>query len=328
MAHLRNRRAEGSIDRASGAAAAALKARAAAWSLPVTEGPEGLAVTLWGAELRLIALDPGMRIEILAPEDRLVGIVREAATEIMAEVGLTVAWTALEVGALAPGLSLMQVARVWRSGANFTHLHLTGPDAARLGQGGLHVRLLLPRAGRQAVWPRVGPSGRTAWPEGADALHRPVYTVADQRGDGIEIAIFRHADSPTCDWADRVAPGATVGVMGPGGGWCPEGRLHLFGDQTALPAIARLMRLARGRATAVLRCDPADLGPLAEDPAVTVTEDLCAALRAWRPDAEGHVWFAAEAEEARTARRILADHGLARGQSTVAAYWTAGRRAD
>ena len=122
-------------------------------------------------------------------------------------------------------------------------------------------------------------NGRTRWPEGADALHRPVYTVAAQQDDWLDFDIFRHDGSPTCDWAEAARPGDTVGVIGPGGGWCPEApRLWLFGDETALPAIARMLDLARGEVRAHLRCAPEDPGPLADDPRVTACPDLLAQL--------------------------------------------------
>lgn len=317
MAELRMFRAAGQIPQASGAAAAALEARAAAWGLPVRRADDGLALSLWGGELRLTLMGRALRVEIAAPEDRLVGVLREALSEIMAEAGLEVAWDRLDVGALAPGLSLMRVDRVAPAGPNFIRLRLRGADAGRFATGGLHVRLLLPPAGRAAVWPRVAASGRAVWPVGADALHRPVYTIAAQQDDWLEILIFRHADSPTCDWAASGPIGATVGVMGPGGGGRPDGALHLFGDQTALPAIGRMLAMAPGRA--VLRCAPADLEVLAglcdiRRSDIRLSDDLLGALADVPP---GHVWFAAGGEEARAARRLL----KGRGGVTAAAYW-------
>ena len=58
--------------------------------------------------------------------------------------------------------------------------------------------------------------------------------------------------------------GATVDSIGPGGGWCPDAeRLHLFGDETAMSAIARMLDLAQGRVTAHVRACYSDLGPVA-----------------------------------------------------------------
>lgn len=329
MAELRMFRGTGRIPLASGAAAAALEGRAALWGVPLHRGPEGMALAVWGADLRLSMQGPEWRIEIAAPEDRLVGVLREAATEAFAEAGLPVEWDALAVGALAPGLSLMRVASVSDCGPNYLRVRLQGADAARFAQGGLHFRLLLPPPGRAACWPRVAPSGRTLWPEGPDALHRPVYTIAAQGGDWLDFVIFRHEGSPTCDWAGGLPLGMQVGVLGPGGGICPTaGALHLYGDQTALPAILRLLDLAPGRARATLRCAPEDLAALSRltgraAHGIRVTDDLLGALKA-TPLPEGpedHVWFAAGSDEARAARRWLRDRGRAAGSFTAAAYW-------
>ena len=315
--------AVGFIPQRSGAAVAALKARALAWDAPLSETPEGLRLSVWGSELRMTPEPQGWRIELAAPEPRLIGTLRDSATELFAEIGLTVAWDHVEVGALAPGLSLMRVVSVAPVTPGFLRMRVAGDDAARFGIGSLHFRLLLPQPGRDPVWPRVGESGRTIWPEGADALHRPVYTVAAQAGDWLDFDIFRHAGSPTCDWALSDPVGDQVGILGPGGGWCPIApRLHLFGDETAMPAIARMLALAQGEVRATLACAPEDLGALAGDPRVRRSDDLLAALRA-TPLAgdQDHVWFAASADQARLARQHLQGLGMPKKSFTAAAYW-------
>lgn len=323
MSHMRNHRGTGLIPRASGAAVAALKARAAMWEAPLVEDEAGLSLMIWGAELRLTPQADALRLDLLAPEERLIGILRDSVTEVMAEAGLSIAWDNIPVGALAPGLSLMKVSAVTRLATGFWRLRLTGPDAARFGHGGLHVRLLLPPAGRRAVWPRVAATGRTLWPEGQDALHRPVYTVLDQGADWLDIDIFHHASSPTCDWAMSDPVGQTVGIMGPGGGWCPKApRLLLMGDQTALPAVRRILALTQGCAQAIMRCADVELGPLAADPRIRRCDDLLAALEHAEITPDTHVWFAASAPEARAARALLLGRGMPRAQLTAAAYWT------
>ncbi|MDQ1901355.1 siderophore-interacting protein [Paracoccus sp. WLY502] len=322
MSQLRSHRNFGTIPRASGAAAAALKARAAAWEVPLVETPEALSMFVWGCELRLVPGGDDLRVELSAPEKRLIGSLQDSATELFAEAGLEVAWDRVDTGALAPGLSLMRVRSVTRRTPGFIRVRIAGPDAARFGMGSLHFRLLLPPRGRAAVWPRIGASGRTEWPDGPDALHRPVYTVADQREDWLDFDIFRHAGSPTCDWALSGPEGAEVGIIGPGGGWCPEAdRLQLFGDETALPAIARMLDLARGAATAHIRAAYPDLGPLAADPRVTRCDDLLTALASADLGQGDFVWFAAEAGQARQARQHLLARGIDRKAFTAAAYW-------
>lgn len=325
MAHLRSFRCSGTIPRTAGAAVAAMRARAVDWDCPLVETPDRLGLVIWGCDFSLTPLSDGARIDLTGPEDRLVGALRDSATQLFAEVGLAVEWDRLEVGALAPGLALMRVVSARRTTPNFLRIRLAGPEAGRFGMGGLHFRLLLPPPGRAPVWPEVAATGRTIWPDGADALHRPVYTVAALADDWLEFDIFDHPGSPTCLWAKGDPVGQTVGVMGPGGGWCPQApRLWLFGDETALPAIGRMLGLAQAEVRAVLRCAPADLGDLARHPGLSHCDDLLAALaRHAAPDGDdSFYWFAAGADEARLARRHLLDLGLPKTRFLTVAYWS------
>ena len=319
----RSHRSTGHISQRAGAAVVALKARAAAWDLPVAEDEQAIAVFPWGCELRLVADGDGLRVDLGAPDQRMLAVLRDSATELFDEAGLTVRWDHVDAGALAPGLSVMRVVSVTRRSDNFLRVRVSAPDAARFAIGSLHFRLLIAPEDREPVWPRIAPSGRTRWPEGPDALHRPVYTVAAQADDWLDFDVFVHPGSPTCDWALSGPEGSEVGIMGPGGGWCPDARrLHLFGDQTALPAIARMLDLARGDVRAVLRCAPEDLGPLAADDRVMIADDLLAALSELGPlDDDDHVWFAGPAGEARAARRMLQERGVPKTGFMAAAYW-------
>ena len=321
MSHLRAYRNAGLIPRASGAAVAALKTRAAEWDVELTETPDALSLVIWGCELRLIPETDAVRLELSGPEPRLLGNLQDSATEIFAEAGLEVQWERVNTGALAPGLAVMRVVSVTQRSKGFLRVRLQGPEASRFAQGSLHFRLLLPRPGRMPVWPRIGHSGRTIWPVGPDALHRPVYTVAAQQEDWLDFDIFCHSGSPTCDWALSGPEGHEVAIVGPGGGWCPEaGRLWLFGDETALPAITRMLDLARGHVQAVIRAEECDLGPLASDPRVRRSDDLLAALA--QADLGGaYIWFAAHADEARQARSHLLARGIGKKDFTAAAYW-------
>lgn len=324
MFPIRAHRSTGTLSSASGAASAILRARAAEWEVELAETADSLTMHVWGSELCLIPEDGWVRIELRAPEQRIIGLLQDNATELFESHGMTITWDSVNEGALTSGLALMQVVGVTQRTPGFIRIRVQGDEAVRFGQGSLHFRLLIPPQGRAPKWPRIAANGRTVWPDGDDALHRPVYTVADQADDWVDFDIYRHAGSPTCDWADRVRPGEVVGLLGPGGGWCPEGAtLRLFGDETALPAIARMLSLTTGEARAWLRCHPQDLGDLAHDPRVTCCDDLLAALKDADLGAgdDRHVWFAGPAQAARDARRHLLDRGLNKRQFTAAAYW-------
>lgn len=331
MSRLRHHRTTGTIAPHSGAAAAALRFRAAAWDVPLTEDAGVLSLWVWGCELRLEEVADGIRLDLSGGEKRLVDTLRDSATDLMAEAGLTVAWDRVDEGALAPGLSLARVAAVTSRSPGFVRVRLTGSDLARFGHAtGIHFRLLLPPAGRAAVWPRIAATGRSVWPEGEDALHRAVYTVVDSGTaageDWLDFDIFHHASSPTCRWAGARPIGQTVGVIGPGGGGCPDAAtVSLFGDETALPAIVRTLAASQGQVSATVRCDTADLGALARDPRVTRCDDLMAAFLAdpasAAPVEGGHVWFAGPADQARAARAHLVARGFGKRDFCAAAYW-------
>ncbi|WP_372801479.1 siderophore-interacting protein [Paracoccus seriniphilus] len=323
MSHLRSYRSIGIISRPAGAAVAALKARAAAWDIPLVETPEQLSMTVSGCELRLTPLPDSVTVHLTAPERRLIGNLRDSATELFAEIGLDISWDHVDTGELAPGLSLMQVERVSTLGPNFLRVRLAGADAARFADGGLHFRLLLPPAGRAAVWPRVTASGRVGWPDGEDRLHKPVYTVS-ALGDGwLDFDIFRHDGSPTCDWALADPVGQTIAIMGPGGGSCPDAdRIWLFGDETALPAIRRILSRSHRQVSAAISCAPEDLGSLRSDPRICRTDDLVDQLVATQFDADDFIWFAANAEQAGKARQHLLQAGQSKRNFLVAAYWS------
>ncbi|TCT05474.1 siderophore-interacting protein [Aquabacter spiritensis] len=221
-------------------------------------------------------------------------------------------------------------------------------DAAHFATGGLHVRVLIPPAGRPPVWPHCASDGRTVWPSGADGLTPRVYTVRAVDPDRGELAIdvVLHAGTaPGSDWARTVRPGARVGLLGPGGALPEAADWVLFaGDETALPAIARMLPLLPATAQAVVRIEVADAAeeqPLASParldlrwlhrggaPAGT-TDLLLRAVAAldWPADrAAASAWIGCEQAAARALRARLAQEGLLRTRQTVAAYWRLGHQ--
>ena len=55
---------------------------------------------------------------------------------------------------------------------------------------------------------------------------------------------------PTAEWALAVEPGEEVGLLGPAGGWMPDNEdILLAGDETAVPAIARIAQQLPANAT-------------------------------------------------------------------------------
>lgn len=223
-------------------------------------------------------------------------------------------------------------------------------DAAHYAGDLLHVRLLIPPAGRAPVWPHAAADGRIAWPEGADALTPRVYTVrhVDAARGEIALDVVLHAASgeaatPGSAWARDVRPGDRVGLLGPGGRrLAPADWYLLAGDETALPAIARMAEALPAAARAVLRIEVADAAE--EQPIVSAaaldlaflhrdgaaagtTELLEQAVRAVPLPQDGrrcHVWVGCEQAQARRIRAGLAERGLDPACRSVAAYWRRG----
>ncbi len=313
----------GRITRDNGAAIVALKKRAAEWEVPLTEEASGFCFHVWNSKATLTPDDTGVTIEISSPEKRLLQTLQGSLTELFEECLLCPKWEQVAAGALAPGLSLMEVASVTRRSPGFTRVRLEGDDAARFAVGSFHFRLLIPRRGRPPCWPHIAESGRTVWPEGDDALHKPVYTTVAHGDNWLEFDIFRHPGSPTSDWAAEDPVGRTVGIIGPGGGGCPESdQLFLFGDETALPAIIRMLQAAPGKVRAFVQAGHHDLCELLHDPRVAVVENLNDALESAELCEGAYVWFAGHADRARAARVHLAARGLSKRDFTAAAYWS------
>jgi len=313
----------GRITRDNGAAIDALKKRAAEWEVPLTQEAKGFCFHVWNSKATLYPDETGVTIEISSREQRLLQTLQGSLTELFEECLLCPKWDEVAEGALAPGMSLMQVASITKRSPGFTRVRLEGHDTERFGEGcSYHFRLLIPRKGRPPCWPRIAASGRTVWPEGDDALHRPVYTTVAYGQNWLEFDIFEHAGSPTSAWLAEDPVGRTIGIIGPGGGGCPESRnLFLFGDETAVPAIIRILQEAPGDVRAFIKASREDLCELAADHRVSTVDDLIPALEAINLVDGAYVWFAGHADQARVARACLTARGMQKRDFTAAAYW-------
>ena len=220
-------------------------------------------------------------------------------------------------------------------------------DAAYYDADSYHIRVLVPPKGRAPVWPWASPDGRTIWPKGEDELLARVYTIrsVDLARDEVAIDVVVHEGSPGSDWALRAEPGSIVGILGPGGGGQPNpADLNILaGDETALPAIARMLEGLPATARAIVRIEIADMSEaqpltspatldlawLPRDGAPAGTTDLLeTAIRGLDWDAapaRTHVWCACERTAARRIRGFLdKERGFAKADRTAVAYWRRG----
>lgn len=133
----------------------------------------------------------------------------------------------------------------------------------------LHAKLLLPNGEGRLRLPFLTPAGVIDWgPESARPVLRK-YTIRHVRPDRgtMDVDFVLHGDgAPGSRFAMQARPGDEIGLLGPGGGSAGPADWTLYaGDETALPAIARLAeslpRGARGLALIEI-ANPAEEQPI------------------------------------------------------------------
>lgn len=249
--------------------------------------------------------------------------------------GLAIDWLPLDrPGALPADFSLARVVGVTPIGGSFLRLRLEGAELARLARDLIHFRLALqPPDAVRAEWPRIGPEGQTLWPKGAARLHRPVYTVRriDPQAGWLDTDIFIHPDGRTCAFARSAAAGDRVGLSGPGGGGVVRGATLLIGgDESAYPALARIIEAAAPDTAGECHLfgNTADY-PLPRHPGIRIVHAplgeaaLAERLRRDGTGAEA-IWLATERARLEPLKAVITgDLAISRTRAHLAAYWSA-----
>jgi NADPH-dependent ferric siderophore reductase len=219
------------------------------------------------------------------------------------------------------------------------------PEAA--AAAGPTVHLLVPRVGDpDPQWPEIARDGRIVWPQGSHGVSLRSYTARrqDPRAGTVEIDFVLHGTGPAAAWAAAAEEGAPLAFAGAAAlGDRPAATVLLAGDETALPAITRLLAAAppatRGLALVEV-AGPEEEQPVAAPDGVevrwlhrggtppgesTLLADAVAALD--RPDGDDlFAWVAAESAAVRTVRADLRGRwGLGRAQHHAIGYWRRGR---
>ena len=243
-------------------------------------------------------------------------------------------------------VDVLTVAAVTAVTATVRRVTLTG-TADAVAAAGPTVHLLVPRVGDPAPrWPGIARDGRIVWPQGAHGVSLRSYTARRQdpgRGE-VDVDFVLHGDGPAAAWAAAAAPGAVLAAAGGAElGARPAGWLLLAGDETALPAMTRILAAADAGTRGVVLAevpDPAEEQPLDAPPGVAVrwlhrhdippgASDLLVAAVAALDRPEGDDVFAWVAAESAAVRAIRADlrgrWGLARAQHHAIGYWRRGR---
>ncbi|MGU3577206.1 siderophore-interacting protein [Brucellaceae bacterium C25G] len=241
-------------------------------------------------------------------------------------------------------------------------VRLRGDNLERFTRDGLHVRLLFPKhKDVPPKWPVMGETGIPVWPEGEQELVGRAYTIRHIDADAgtVDIDLVLHAHDDEDDqhhdggfgarWALEAVPGDIVGMTGPGGGTAPFNAdwYLLAGDETALPAISRILENLPAGSKATVRIEIADkdeeqvLNTKAELDLRWLhrngTKDdrkelLCDAVQEIEyPDHEENifVWVGCEFSAFRSIRSFIRkEKKIPREKHLVVAYWRQGTSGD
>mgnify|MGYP001285217322 CR=1 FL=1 len=298
-------------------------------------------------------LDGSISFQVEAPDDTSLSYLQWGVVEHVLEFAPAEQPNVVWRGGFAQGSQLpyfreMRVLSARNVTPRMRRITLAGENLERFARHGMHVRLLLrPRPDTDVVWPVMAADGRQAWPEGERPVPR-VYTLRriDVAAGTVEIDFVLHEgdDMPGARFGAEAKPGDLVGMTGPGGGTLKPSPSYLFlGDETALPAIGRLLEELPDGAMAkayVEIADDAERQDIALKPGVELvwlsrggklagsTDGILQALRDV-PDAfwgdDPYVWAGCEQSTARAIKAHLADTvQLKKGRSVVGTYWKRG----
>jgi NADPH-dependent ferric siderophore reductase len=301
------------------------------------------------ATARIALGDRRLTIDLASRSEAGLQVARNSIAEHMfyfaGEERLELDWSQAPSPATLPNLHHVTVLGAHDVTPRMRRVRFGCADVAPFVGGDMHVRVLIPPRGRMPVWPRYREDGRIAWPEGEDALTVRAYTLREidaGRGE-FSIDVFQHAvpgiATPGGDFARDARIGDRLAVLGPGSGAVPAARrILLIGDESALPAIARIAAEvpAGTRLRAIIEVEDAaeeqplpsagDLelrwlhrsGPLAAEPGRLRTAGLEAIASC---DPETFIWAACEKADIRAIRALVKARGHARAMSYIAWYW-------
>lgn len=258
-------------------------------------------------------------------------------------------------GGPLPYFREMKVVSVANLTPHMRRVRLHGEDLQRFTKHGLHVRLLFPQKSlTQPNWPIMGEDGRPVWPDGDAKIVSRVYTIRQLDADAgwVDIDMVVHGDNgdaPGSGWAMSVKSGDVVGMTGPGGGdAAADASWYLFaGDETALPAIGRILaRLPEG-AKAVVRIE---IDSAAEEQIIqsradvdlrwlhrngldagttTLLQDAVQAVELPEGEENIYVWVGCEFNAFRAIRTYMRkERNIPKDKQLIVAYWRRGQDGD
>lgn len=311
--------------------------------------PEEVTVHAGNGAIWCKCQDDGLKLEVSAISEPVLFFLKESTlyhlAAVNAEAADAIRWTGktnatTPTSATPPGFHELTVMEKTAPLSGLIRLKLSSKaDISNLSGPGIHVKLMVPTdMTRPPVWPGLAPNGATQWPVGDDALHVRYYTIKSLNPDTrtLEIDVALHEGGHICDWTTACKPGDRLGILGPAGGETPpqSGTLFFAGDQTALPAIARMVELLPKSATGTIIAEAESVDALRaylpktgltlhalktdafRGEIVSVSEELSAGA--------DFAWFAGEFQTAQDMRVIFKKKlGLKKGEQFSIGYWRA-----
>lgn len=298
---------------------------------------------------RMLLSGGELQIELACPSEQALMAVRTSLAEHMfyfaGEDPLDLAWSARATQGIVRNLHEVTVVSAQDVTPLMRRVTFALEDVSPFLGGDMHVRILVPPPGRAPVWPRYRGDGRIAWPQGEDALLVRPYTIRgiDAERRHVWVDFLQHpapgVSTPGADFARDARPGDKAAFLGPGSGKVPAARsILLIGDESALPAIARIAEEvpAGTLMRAIIEvADAAEEQPLTSEGTLDVrwlhrrhygaaARDVLAtaalaAIASMEP--QTFVWAACEKADIRRIRAALTERGHDRRLSYVAWYW-------
>ncbi|WP_042697968.1 siderophore-interacting protein [Azospirillum sp. B506] len=333
------------------AAAGRLVAAAEPYGLTFTREGETLAASGPFGRLALTVGGDALHLRAEADDRGLLERLRASVSEQLAGLlgeDLSIVWAGdVETGPLFADFREIRVTAVRDLTPRLRRVTFQGRDLGRFATpDNLHVRLYIPPDKEASPsWPRPGPDGRPVWP---DPQRRPAvryYTLRriDAEAGDLDIDFVLHPDhggadgAPGAGFARRARPGDLCGMSGPCGLGIRPAPWHLLaGDETALPAIARILEElpADARGIALIEVeDEADELPLRPPAGVAVrwlhrrgggtARPLVEAVRALPLPLPSDLfaWVACEFDDLASLRDHLRGRGIDRDRLLTVAYW-------
>ena len=218
---------------------------------------------------------------------------------------------------------------------NFGRLTLSGDFNTFVSPvAGLHFRFLI--GPKDSNYPSLDENGLTFWPGGLSKWHRPVFTVRKlgTNAERIDVDIALHSGGRTTEWLKNIKIGQKIAINGPSGSKMPKAdKMFLLGDETAMPAILRIIdqTFAYQEVVAILALrDPEDLQSFTSNKKVSIEviemKEEKGLLNALENKIEimsdSFLFFAAERLQATKARELLKSTKVSVKASRISAYWS------